>query len=412
VAGLKFNRKLFQVQEAQQAVLQYVVQQETELVPLIESFGRRLAESVVADHPVPHFRRSGVDGYAICSEDSGGASTAPAEAVKLEVTETIMCGSLPKGSVSRGQAARIMTGAVVPEGADAVIMLEMTHVHGNEVHIRKQLAAGENVTPLGHEVHAGEALLEAGRTIGPGEAAILASFGYAQVPVFRKPRVAIFSTGAELLEVDHEISPAKIRNSNSYMLACQVQAAGGEPIIMPILPDDSTLVEQALREVWRQVDLVITTGGVSVGDKDVLVEWFERWDGTLLFNKVAMRPGSPTSVGLWHNKLLFALSGNPGACFVGFELFVRPFLRGLLGDPLRQHTEINGCLDSDYSKGSAYPRYVRGTMSLQDGSVRVKPAGQDKSSIMVSIKDADCLIHIPAGGRGVARGESVRVLLL
>ncbi|PZE21186.1 gephyrin-like molybdotransferase Glp [Paenibacillus xerothermodurans] len=407
MSGFRFQRKLVQVEEAQQAVLRYARLQAAERVPLAESFGRRLAEPVAASHPVPHFRRSGVDGYAVYAADSVDAS--PDRSVSLQVTEMIPAGSMPSQRVERGQAARIMTGAAVPDGADAVIMLEMTESSDDEVRIRKRMSAGENITPIGQEVLEGEPLLQPGRTLGAGEAAVLATFGYEHVNVYRKPRVAIFSTGSELLEVGSQLQPSKIRNSNSYMIASLVHNAGAVPLIMPILPDEPEQVEQALLDVLEEVDCIVTTGGVSVGDKDVLVDLFERWDGLLLFNKVAMRPGSPTSVGVWRDKLIFALSGNPGASFVGFQLFVRPFLRSAMGHPRAIASPISGFIGTDYSKGSAYPRYVRGVMKFDNGQVNVKPAGEDKSSIMVSIKDADCLIYIPAGGRGAAAGDQVRI---
>nr|WP_091175520.1 gephyrin-like molybdotransferase Glp [Paenibacillus sp. 1_12] len=411
MTGYRFQRKLVQVEDAQQAILHYVRLQETEEVALAESFGRRLAMTVTADHPVPHFRRSGVDGYALRAADSIGSG--PDRPIKLTVTEWIPCGTMPSLPIGQGQAARIMTGAVVPEGADSVIMMEMTEVSTDrEVGIRKQMAEGDNITPIGQEIEPGEVLLRPGRIIRSGEAAVLATFGFDTVRVFRKPRVAIFSTGSELLEVGLPLEPGKIRNSNSYMLAAQVKEAGGEPVIMNVLPDDPAEVERSLLEALEQVDLMITTGGVSVGDKDVLVDVFERWDGQLLFNKIAMRPGSPTSVGYWRGKLLFALSGNPGASFVGFELLVRPYLKGILGNAERLHEETKGYLQAAYSKGSAYPRYVRGTMMLQEGQVCVEPAGKDKSSIMRSIKDTDCLIYIPSGGRGADREDLVRILLL
>ncbi|WP_282939861.1 gephyrin-like molybdotransferase Glp [Paenibacillus sp. RC67] len=410
MSGLKFQRKAITVQEAQQAVLGWVRHQEAEEVPLAECFGRRLAVPVSAEQPVPHFRRSGVDGYAICALDS--ASVSPDQTVTLEVVEHIYSGDVPKRCVQPGQAARIMTGAVVPEGADSVIMLEMTESWEQQVRIRKKMTAGDNITPIGQEVTSGELLLHEGQWIGAGETAILAAFGYSSVPVYRKPRVAIFSTGSELLDVNKPLEPGKIRNSNSYMLACQVQEAGGEAIIMPIMPDDPGSLERELLTAFEEVDLVLTTGGVSVGDKDVLVDVFEQWEGRLLFNKVAMRPGSPTSVGVWRDKLLFALSGNPGACFVGFELFVRPYMRALMRSSQVMHQEVQAYLMSDYSKGSAFPRYVRGTLVMKNGMIGAEPAGKDKSSIMVSIKDADCLIHIPAGGRGAAAGEIVTVMLL
>lgn len=411
MSGLRFHRKPLPVDEAQQAALRCVRPMETENVALEQSFGRRLAVPVTAGHPVPHFRRSGVDGYAIRAADS--AQAAPDSPARLRVIETIPCGTMPGKRIEAGEAAKIMTGAAVPEGADAVIMLEMTEAQGESaVHIRKRMEPGENITAIGQEIAADEALLGCGRVIGPGEAALLAAFGYASVPVYRRPKVAVFSTGSELLEVHRPLEPGKIRNSNSYMLACQVQEAGGEAVIMPALPDDPAIVERELRRALEHADCIVTSGGVSVGDKDVLVDVFERWDGTLLFNKVAMRPGSPTSVGLWNDKLLFALSGNPGACFVAFELLVRPCLRAMLGHPSPLPPEMTACLGVDYSKGSAYSRYVRGVLEWTDGTAAVKPAGKDKSSVTVSIKDADCLIRIPAGGRGASAGDNVRVILL
>jgi molybdopterin molybdotransferase len=413
VGSLKFGRETIQLEEAQARVLATVRLQETEQVPLTAAMGRRLTADICADHPVPHFRRSGVDGYAVRSEDTAGASGAVP--VRLEEMETIPCGTVPTMALAKGQASRIMTGAVVPENADAVVMLEMTErVDAPEdnagVGIRKSMAPGENITPVGQEARMGDMLLPRGREVGPGEAAILATFGYSLVPVFEKPRVAIFSTGTELLPVDAPLCPGQIRNSNSYMLACQVTEAGGEPTIMPILLDIVEPLQAELLRAMDWADILITTGGVSVGDKDVMVELFERWDGELRFNKIAMRPGSPTSFGVWRGKPLFALSGNPGATYVGFELLVRPYLRAALGSAQPLPPSGTAFLDADYRKGSAYPRYVRGTSTVDQGMVRVRPAGNDKSSIMVSIKDADCLICIPAGGQGVEQGALVRTL--
>ncbi|TVY05540.1 molybdopterin molybdotransferase MoeA [Paenibacillus cremeus] len=417
MGSLRFGRDLIQLEEAQERVLRTVRVQPAEQVRLEEAMGRRLAVEVSADHSVPHFRRAGVDGYAVRAEDT--ASATGGAAVSLEVLETIPCGTVPTQRLAPGQASRIMTGAVVPEGADAVVMVEMTdrqELAGKEaglvVEIRKAMAPGENITAVGQECGEGEKLLAAGTVIGPGEAAVLATFGYSMVPVFVRPRVAIFSTGAELLPVEETLAPGRIRNSNSYMLACQVRESGGEPSIMPILPDEVEQVQAELLAALSWADIVITTGGVSVGDKDVLVELFERWDGELHFNKIAMRPGSPTSFGQWRGKPIFALSGNPGASYVGFELLVRPYLRKALGavDPLPQTG--TAFLDAEYRKGSAYPRYVRGTSRVEAGQVKVRPAGRDKSSIMISIKDADCLICVPAGGRGAEQGELVRTISL
>ncbi|MFC5451502.1 molybdopterin molybdotransferase MoeA [Paenibacillus aestuarii] len=425
---LKFGRDVISVEDARTRLYPHAAKMAIEYVPLTQAFGRRLAVDVYADHPVPHFRRSGVDGYAVRTADIRHA--APESPVSLEVIERIPSGTMPKLTVGAGQAARIMTGAPVPDGADCVVMLEMTDSlqdagagavggadaagsgAGTNVSIKKNLPTGSNITPIAGEITAGELLLPRGSLLGPGEAAILATFGYSEVPVSRKPNVAIFSTGSELLNVADALAPGRIRNSNSYMLAAQVEAAGGVPHIWPALPDDANQVQEALKRALTAADLVITSGGVSVGDYDVLVEVFGQWDGRLLFNKVAMRPGTPTSAALWQDKLLLALSGNPGASYVGFELFAKPLLKAMLGcaEPCAQ--TVSAYLDADYGKASAYPRYVRGTMRIREGQLWVKPAGIDKSSVMVSIKDADCLIRLPAGGQGFQRGELVKIDLV
>ncbi|MDD9271160.1 gephyrin-like molybdotransferase Glp [Paenibacillus sp. GCM10023248] len=412
---LKFGRKVISVDEARGLLAEYVKLTEVESVPLSAAYGRRLGEDITANHPVPHFRRSGVDGYAVKAEDIEPA--APDNPIVLRVIELIPSGTVPQHTVHSGTAARIMTGAPVPDGADSVVMLEMTdalpqHDAGKSsscVSIKKHMPAGSNITPIAGEIREEELLLARGTRIGPGEAAILATFGYAYVAVYRKPKVAIYSTGSELLNVDDELEPGRIRNSNSYMLAAQVEAAGGTPIIMQALSDHADEVEAALQKGLAGADLVLTSGGVSVGDYDVLVDVFSRFAGKLLFNKVAMRPGTPTSAALWNDKLLLALSGNPGASFVGFELFAKPLILAMAGCPSAYPDAVTAYLDVDYDKGSAYPRYVRGMTHVQDGSLRVKPAGIDKSSIMVSIKDADCLIYLPAGGSGFARNERVHI---
>ncbi|MBP1962677.1 gephyrin-like molybdotransferase Glp [Paenibacillus aceris] len=413
--NLKFGRKVISVEEARSLLSEYVKHTEIESVPLSAAFGRRLAEDIYADHPVPHFRRSGVDGYAVCAADIEQAT--PENPVELRIIEQIPSGTVPKFKVYSGLAARIMTGAPVPDGADCVVMLEMTDalplddtgLNSSHVNIKKHVSFGSNITPIAGEIRMKELLLEQGSQIGPGEAAILATFGYSFVSVYRKPKVAIFSTGSELLNVEDALQPGRIRNSNSYMLAAQVEAAGGEAIIMQALSDDAEEVESALLETLAKVDLILTSGGVSVGDHDVLVDLFGRFTGKLLFNKVAMRPGTPTSAALWENRLLLALSGNPGASFVGFELFAKPLIKAMAGCQTPFQEAITAFLDVSYDKGSAYPRYVRGTTHAETGCLRVRPAGIDKSSIMVSIKDADCLIQLPAGGKGFAKDERVLI---
>ena len=411
----KFRRRALSVEEAREAVMNRVRSLETVEIGLMESIGRRLAEEVYTEEPIPHFRRAGMDGYAVRFEDIAHAS--PSEPAILEVIEQIPCGKVPSQAIMNGKAARIMTGAMVPDSADAVIMLEMTEAaaRGGKpyVIIRKPDRRGAHITPIGREADRGALLLRKGELIGAGQAAILAALGYSRVKVFRKPKVAVLSTGSELLAVSEPLQMGKIRNSNVYMLSAQIIASGGEPLIVEHIPDDVSQVERNIYELLSSdVDLIVTTGGVSVGDYDLMADFFTKWEGTTLFNKVAMRPGSPTTAGVWRDKLIFGLSGNPSACFVGFELFVRPALLRMQESADDLSRVLTATLAEDYLKVNAYTRYVRGRWHSKEGVNYVSVAGSDKSSELLSIQDANGLIVIPPTKTGLKAGEIVSVIPL
>ncbi|THF76112.1 molybdopterin molybdotransferase MoeA [Cohnella fermenti] len=412
----KWNRRTLTPAEATDRLLACVRPRTGfEEVPLAEAIGRRLAVDATTKEPIPHFRRAGMDGYAVRLEDVAAASSE--EPCELEIVEHIPCGAVPLRKLERGQAARIMTGGMVPEGADAVVMQEMAEAacgHGREyVRIRKADPRGTHLTPIGEEAAEGTILLRAGQLIGAGEMADLATLGSSRVKVFRKPRVAILSTGTELLDVAAPLEPGKVRNSNAYMLAALIASAGGEAVPAGTVPDDCDRAERLLGELLASdADAVVATGGVSVGDYDIMADYFLRWEGTTLFNKVAMRPGSPTTAGVWKEKLLFGLSGNPSACFVGFELFVRPALLAMQRSYAAADWEFAAYLAEDYLKVNAYARYVRGRAELREGRVEARPIGLDQSSAVLSIKDANCLIVIPPTKSGIRRGELVKAIRL
>lgn len=409
----KFRRHAIRVEEAQERVLQRVAPLDIERMPLEDAWARRLAEDVFAPHPLPHFRRSGMDGFSVRSDDLCGAS--PERPVVLRVIEDVPCGRVPRRRIEPGTAARTMTGAPVSEGADAVVRLEMARelmIDGQpHIAVSKPVAPGENVSEIGSEIASGERLLARGTNIRAGETAILAAFGFARVPVFRRPVVAVVSTGEELTDVDAPLAPGKIRNSNAPMLACLIREAGGVPRVLERIGDDGEAVRRAVEQALAEADLVISTGGVSVGDYDVLADMFLSWRGETLFNKIAMRPGSPTTAGVLDGKLIFALSGNPAACFVGFMLLVRPALLAMQGCADGRLAEFRAILEEDYTKTDAYTRFVRGKLRIGDeGRLFVRPVGPDKSSVLSSLKDADCLIRIPAGKRETVKGSLVDVL--
>lgn len=411
---MRFQREIVDVWDAQKRLETWIRPLGTEKVKLTDSIGRYLGENVAATHDFPHFRRSMMDGFAVRSADTKGASEE--HPVTLQVIESIPCGAVPTKKLTANTAVRIMTGAMMPEGADSVVMIELTEQMQKDGQtytvVKKETKPDENVIPIGLEMAKGTLILEKGRKINPGEAALLAAFGYDTVTVSRRPTVAIFATGSELLDVSDPLEPGKIRNSNSYMVAAQVLNAGGIPVLLEKVPDDVGLAKSMILDAMEKVDLVITTGGASVGDYDILVDIFEQWDGKMLFNKVAMRPGSPTTVGVWRDKFLFALSGNPGACFVGFELFVRPVIWGMQGKPDIYLPSFSAFLAEDYKKNDSFYRIVRGKSEVKDGKIYVRSAGIDQSNVLSSIRDTDCLIVIPRDRNVMNAGEMVKVLRL
>ncbi|MCE3201266.1 molybdopterin molybdotransferase MoeA [Paenibacillus sonchi] len=410
----KFHRKALQVAEAQSRIMEYAKLLQMEKVPLDQSVGRYLAEPVYAPHPFPAFNRSGMDGYALMAADTEEAGEG--KRVWLDVVDNIPCGAVPAADIRRGTAARIMTGAQVPAGADTVVMLEATESREEggrlQVGIRKPQAAGKNVTQRGFELKEGELVLPAGRMIKAGDIAVLAAFGIPLVQVIRRPRVGIFATGTELLDVHEPLVPGKIRNSNSPMLEALVRECGGEPVMLGAIVDDIEQARSKVQIALESYDVVITTGGVSVGDYDIMGDLIRENSGDMLFNKVTMRPGSVTTAAVRGGTLLLALSGNPGACFVGFHLFARPAILQMQGADQPFLPEWTAVLGADYNKVNNYTRFVRARLEIHEGQLYAYPAAIDESSVLVTIKDSDCLIVIPPEERGITAGDSVKVLKL
>lgn len=328
------KRNAISIGEAVQKVMSDIEKGGTEKVTLVEASDRYLAEDIVANQDVPAFDRSLYDGYAIRSEDTKNATNA--YPVELEVVGHIGAGAVFHNGIQPYQAVRIMTGAEMPEGCNAVIMLE--HVqeinknNKNYITIDHYIPEHERVFKKGQEIQEGTYLVEKGIRITPGIIGLLATFGYSEVLVGKKTVVGVLATGSELLEIDEPLVPGKIRNSNSYMLMSQIEKVGAQPKYLGKLEDDLDKSFEVIRNELENVDILITTGGVSVGDYDYLPEIYDRLGATVLFNKIAMRPGSVTTVAKLGRQFLFGLSGNPSASFIGFELFVRPVIRTMLNN--------------------------------------------------------------------------------
>lgn len=408
------RRKPIKVNEAIGRVMQFARQGNSEYVPIEESFGRFLGADLIADHHVPPFDRSPYDGFAIRSEDTMGAkSNAP---VTFKVVGEIGAGSVFPGEVGPFEAVRIMTGAQIPDGCDAVEMIEAVNEKEFDgtpyIEVKRKLKNGENISFKGEDTKAGTVLATKGTFIHPGITALLATFGYKNVPVSKKPRVGIIATGSELLDLDEELQPGKIRNSNAYMIYSQVLRAGGEPIYLGQFQDDFDTCFNQVQSALADVDFLITTGGVSVGDYDYLPDIYKKLEANVLFNKIAMRPGSVTTVAEKNGQLLFGLSGNPSACFVGFELYVRPVIRTFLQSTTPFVKKTRAYLGADFKKPNPFDRFSRGHLSFDDGRIIATPVGLDKSNSVASIGEANVLIVLPGGTSTYATGDKVPILLI
>lgn len=403
-------RKPIPVSEAVRLVMKHVASLGTEKVVLDQAYGRILAEPIVAKHDVPPFDRSPYDGFAIRSIDSEGASGDNRKSFR--VIGEIGAGYVGDKPIGEKEAYRIMTGAQLPEGADAVVMLEQTVEGEAGFTLRKSFEPGENISFRGEDAKAGERLVEAGSLIHPGTIALLATFGYAQVEVAKKPVAGVLSTGTELLDVADELVPGKIRNSNGPMIRAQLERMGIAYRSYGMMEDDLDACTELVAKAIEETDLLMTTGGVSVGDYDYLPAIYERLGAKVLFNKVAMRPGSVTTVAVLGEKLLFGLSGNPSACFTGFELFARPAILGMMGGHAPYMPRMRARLGEDFTKPNPFTRFIRATWEFTSDGIIASPAGFNKSNAVSSIARGNCLIVLPSGTRGYEAGDEVDILLL
>ncbi len=408
------RRQPIPIADAVKNIMECQLHGETEHVLIEDSFGRFLSEDLVATCDVPHFDRAPYDGFAIRSIDTSDAS--PSNPVEFEVIDHIGAGMVSTKTVTKNQAVRIMTGAMMPEGTDAVVMFEVAKNYEKNgtsyMSIKRKFQTGQNVSFRGEDAKKGEVLVKKGTLINPGIQAMLATFGYQHVPVAKKPLVGLFATGTELLEVDEPLVPGKIRNSNSHMISAQIERAGGRVHYFGKLPDEFDTCFSAVKNALNEVDILITTGGVSVGDFDFLPEIYQKLGAEVLFNKVAMRPGSVTTVAQHNGKLLFGLSGNPSACYVGFELFARPIIRRMLCSPKPHLRREKAILEADFPKANPFTRFVRSSAYIEAGRLKVMPSGLDKSNIIMSLAAANSLTILPGGTRGFTAGMEVDVLML
>ena len=391
------------VEEARQRMLDTITVLPTETIGILDSLGTVLAEDVHASENIPPFNNSAMDGFAVVAADVLNASKT--DPVRLSVLETIQAGYAPTVSVRPGNAARIMTGAMMPDGADAVAMKEVTELEGDQVTIFEGVETDENVRFTGESVEQGDLVMSTGKLIRPQEIAMFASLNRSEVEVYKRPKVAVVSTGDELTPLGEPLAAGKIRDSNRYGICAQIEEAGCDPVDMGIARDDEAETERKFRQALDGADALITSGGVSVGEFDVVKAVLSKL-GEINFWRVAMKPGKPQAYGIADGKPIFGLPGNPVSSLVVFELFVRPALLKMAGHSELLRPTFRAVLEENISNKDGRVSFMRSIITLRDGKYYAKTTGPQGSGILHSLVLANGFIVIPAGAT-VAAGETV-----
>ncbi|MGC9334949.1 MAG: gephyrin-like molybdotransferase Glp [Anaerolineae bacterium] len=400
------RRPVLSVEEAQEHILSAVNVLESERVPLLEAAERVLAETVAADRDIPPVTNAAMDGYAVRCVDMVG------DAVRLRVVGQVAAGHEADVAVGPVEAVRIMTGAPVPQGADTVVPFECTRVEGDQVVILEPPSPNENVRQAGEDVRAGQVVLEPGKVLRPQEIGMLAALGRLEVAVIRRPRVAILGTGDEVVPPAQTPGASQIRDANSHMVAAQVQRYGGVPMILGVAHDQEKLVRQGMRQArQRKVDLIITSGGVSVGDFDLVKQVMDA-EGEMHFWSLNMKPGRPMAFGDIDGIPLLGLPGNPVAAMLSTELYARPALLKMQGFTDWSRTTVWARLTEPIERKDGRRHYLRVALQETGGRCEATLTGDQGSGILNSLVQADGLAVIPEDVHRLPEGSEVEVVLL
>lgn len=409
-------KEMISLEEARELVLANVDPLPQETVPVLEAVGRVAAEDLRSDIDIAPFAHSAMDGFAVRAAELASASVeAP---VEMDVIAEVAAGDVYEGSIGESQCVRIMTGAPVPDDADAVVKYEIVDVvagdgkPGSRVAFTAPVKERNNVREAGEEAKAGEVVVEAGEVIGSAGVGFLAGCGVVEVPTHRRPRVAIISIGSELVDPTEVPTPGKIRNSNSYALAACAQAAGAAPTILPIVEDTLEALAAAVSAAAREYDFVVTSGGASNGDFDFIKPVVEEL-GELLMTTVNMRPGKAQTFGVVEGTPVFGLPGNPAAAYVGFEMIIRPALRKMQGYRHFTRPVVKAKLSRDVKKNDPRRIFLRSTLYKDDaGEYVVAPAKNQSSGLFGVIQRSNCMAIMPEGLESRTAGSLIDCVLL
>jgi molybdopterin molybdotransferase len=390
------------VEQALEAILSRVQPLGSEHVDVLASLGRVLAQPVVSRREIPPWANSSMDGYAVRAQDTGGG-------VVLSVVGRVEAGAIPARPVGRGEAMRIFTGALLPEGADAVVPQEDVEADDGHIALRGGVERAAYVRPRGEDVRVGDQVLEAGTLLTAAEIGLLATLGQGQVRVYRRPRVAILSTGNELADLGTEPGPGQIPNTNTYSLMAQVLEAGGQPASLGVVPDRLDAIEERIRDA-RDADVLVSSAGVSVGELDLVREALVRASAELHLWKVSMRPGKPITFGSLGGRPVFGLPGNPVSAMVTFELFVRPALLKMAGRRRLTRPRVRARALAPVDNPGSRRGYLRVRLEATADGLGARLTGGQGSAILSSMVAADGLAVVEPDTT-VASGEELEVIV-
>lgn len=382
--------------------------QGTTHIPLEDCYNRVLGEDIVANMDFPPFDRSPLDGYAVRMADVQHASSL--QPIFLKQVDYVPAGSWPSKKVEPGMTTRIMTGAKIPEGADAVIRLEDIALNQDIVSIFSGVKEA-NICKRGEEIRIGDVVLKKGTVLKDGALGILAMLGQDRPLVYNQPKVAILATGTEIIGVDQPLELGKIRNSNNYMLMAKVREAGGEPILLGQVCDDLELIEEKLKG-HENISMYITTGGASVGDYDLMERLFEKMKIPMLFTRLAMKPGMPVMAGYWHDVLLVALSGNPASANVSFEVLLWPLIRKMSGDTAIERPKVRAKMKKAFNKPSRSRRFIWARCEFENEVLYAQPMGYQGNGMLLGMLPANAILDIPPDSDCLSIGTEVEARLL
>jgi molybdopterin molybdotransferase len=398
--------QLISVEEAQRIVLEHTKRLDAERVPIERAAGRVLAAPVAAVVDLPPFASSAMDGYAVRAADT---ATPP---VRLPVVARIAAGSPSDRPLETGESMEISTGGAVPAGADAVVPLELVDAHDDEIELSEPVQEGANVRARASDVSAGDLVLEPGARLGPAQVAALAAAGVSELQCAKRPRVGILVTGSELRQPGEPLGPGEIYESNGLLLATALQLAGAVPAQLGVVADDADEHERAMERALLGFDMLITSGGASVGPHDLVRETQAKLRVEERFWGVAVKPGKPVAFGTRRDHLVFNLPGNPVSVLVTFELFVRPAVNAMLGIPNPQPDFRRGILGAAVTRNPHREEYVRAASRRDGEAIILDPLAGRESHMIARAGRADALVAVEAGEGEIAAGEDVRYLAL